>query len=394
VSEPNTTAPSGGASTPVAPPAGALARDSGLAIVAGWSAYLIGAAGGLILARVLQPEGKGTYSLLFLGGILAGAVLTFGTDLWSTKEASRQGITDDVAGMVRRHVQVITLVSVLGLALYVGLVVAFTASLPPAEPFAVFLLALTSVWYVSLAGLVRGARQMKTLLRMQVATPLVFVAGLAIWAVIGDLTVAGALLLAVLGRVASIALGPWRHVITSRPAARKQWFEVLRSHVSSSVGMLVEFASYRIDMLFIALFLTTTEVGLYSVALPLSELLWLLPNALAQVLLPHVAASGSAGASATATAIRLTLGFSIVAAVGLIAVASPLIQWLYGSSYDGASSALPLLAVGAVILSTWKLVTADLLARGDSSIRARGGLVAIGVLAVAVPVLPRPLIHI
>ena len=43
---------------------------------------------------------------------------------------------------------------------------------------------------------------------------------------------------------------------------------------------MVEFASYRVDVLFIAVFLSTTEVGLYSVALPLSELLWLLPNGL------------------------------------------------------------------------------------------------------------------
>lgn len=228
---------------------------------------------------------------------------------------------------------------------------------------------------------------MKALLRMQVAAPLVFVVGLAVWATAAELTVAGALFLAVLGRLASIALGPWRRVIASEPVERARWFGVLKSHISSSVGVLVEFASYRVDVLFIAVFLTTTDVGLYSVALPLSELLWLLPNALAQVLLPHVAASGTAGASATATAIRLTLGFSVVGAVGLVALASPVIGLLYGSDYLGAATALPLLALGAVILAAWKLVTADLLARGDSSIRARGGLLAIGVLTVSVPLL-------
>ena len=101
----NTTAPREGKTFPDVPGAGALARDSSVAIVASWSSHLIGAAGGLVLARALQPEGKGTYSLLFLGGILAGAVMTFGTDLWSTKEASRNGITSEVAGTVRRHLQ-------------------------------------------------------------------------------------------------------------------------------------------------------------------------------------------------------------------------------------------------------------------------------------------------
>lgn len=364
-----------------------LVRDSGVAIATSWASHLIGAAGGLVLARSLQPEGKGTYSLLFLGSILAGALMTFGTDLWSTKEASRHGITSYVAGTVRRHLQVITGVSLVGFALYSAIHLAIADRLPPTEASWVYLLAVTSVWSVSLAGLLRGTREMRALMRMQVAAPLVFFVGLTLWATVAELTIAAALLLAVIGRLVSVGLGPWRLVLASDPVEWARWVEVLRSHASSSVGMLVEFASYRIDVLFIAVFLTTTEVGLYSVALPLSELLWLLPSALAQVLLPHVAASGDGGTSATATAIRLTISFSVVAAALLVAFASPAIDLLYGSSYLGAAKALPLLAVGAVILASWKLVTADLLARGDSSIRARGGLLAIGVLAVAVPLL-------
>jgi O-antigen/teichoic acid export membrane protein len=352
--------------------------------LASWSAHFIGAAGGLVLARSLQPEGKGVYSLLFLAGILAGAVMTFGTDLWSTKEASRSGITAEVAGIVRRHLQMITSVSLVAFVVYGATHLIVTDRVPPPEAFAVFLLAVTSCWSVSLAGLLRGTRQMKALLQMQLIAPLVFVAGIAVWAAVSEPTVAGALWLAVAGRVASIARGPWRSVLAGEPVERRRWFRVLRSHVSSSVGVLVEFASYRVDVLFIAVFLTTTEVGLYSVALPLSELLWLLPNGLAQVLLPHVAASTSGTASSTAAAIRLTLGFSVVGAGVLVALAAPVIETLYGEEYLGAAAALPLLALGAVILSAWKLVTADLLARGDSSIRARGGLLAIAVLAVSV----------
>ena len=96
----------------------------------------------------------------------------------------------------------------------------------------------------------------EALMRMQVASPVVFAAGVAVWAAVSDLTVAGALYLAVLGRVASIAIGPWRPILTSAPAGRSPWQTVLRTHVSSSVGVLVEFASYRVDVLFIAVFLT------------------------------------------------------------------------------------------------------------------------------------------
>lgn len=366
---------------------GALARDSGLAMLAGWSSYLIGAIGGLVLARALQPDGKGLYSLLFLGGILAGAVVTLGTDLWSTKESSRQGLTTEIGGLVRRQLQVITGLGVGGALLATVAYLVLGGGPPPAEVVALILLAVTSGWSVSLTALLRGARQMSALLRMQLVSASVFVVGIAAWAAQSGVTVVGALYVAVFARLVSIALGPWRLILHSRSADLSVWFGVVRSHASSSLGVLVEFASYRVDVLFVALFLTTSEVGLYSVALPLSELLWLLPNALAQVLLPHVAASGAKGASATATAVRLAVGFSLVAGLILVVTSSWLISLLYGDAYRPAAAALPLLSLGAVILTTWKLVTTDLLARGDSSIRARGGVLALLVLVLSLPVL-------
>ena len=376
-----------GPTSTAGPRPGALARDSGLAMLASWSSYLIGAVGGLVLARALQPEGKGLYSLLFLGGILAGAVVTLGTDLWSTKETSRQGLTIEIGGLVRRQLQVITGLGVGGAMVATVAYLVLAGGLPPAEAFALILLAVSSGWSVSLAALLRGARRMSALLRMQLVSAVVFVVGIAAWAALSEVTVIGALYVAIFARLVSIALGPWRLILASRPTEASVWFSIVRSHASSSLGVLVEFASYRVDVLFVALFLTTTEVGLYSVALPLSELLWLLPNALAQVLLPHVAASGAKGASATATAVRLAVGFSIAAAVVLVAASSWLISLLYGDVYRPAAAALPLLSLGAVILTTWKLVTTDLLARGDSSIRARGGVLALVVLVLSLPVL-------
>ncbi|MFT7602301.1 MAG: O-antigen/teichoic acid export membrane protein [Acidimicrobiales bacterium] len=364
---------------------GQLARDSAVAMVTTWTTYVAGAVGGLVLARTLSPEGKGLYALLFLAGILAGAAGTFGTDLWSTKEAANQGIAGNVPEVVKFHLEMVTMVLVvLGLAAW--LVTAPILGRPaPTGLIAVLVLTIASVWAVSLAALMRGTRDMRNLLKMHALTAAVFLFGIGCLAAMDRITVLSALYLASGAKVIGSFVGPWKHVLTSQRATVDVWWAVVRGHVSSSVGVLAEFVSYRVDILFVALFLSTTEVGLYSVALPLSELLWLIPNALAQVLLPHVAKSGSS--EATVIAIRLATLTSIVGAAILVLFAIPILHLLYGDAYRDAAVTIPFLAGGAVVLTVWKLVTTDLLARGHSSIRAHGGVLGIAVLCATLPIL-------
>jgi O-antigen/teichoic acid export membrane protein len=89
----------------------------------------------------------------------------------------------------------------------------------------------------------------------------------------------------------------------------------------------------------------------------------------------------------------IALTFAVTTACGLVLsiVARPLITTLFGASFAGAATAVPLLAVAAVAGGVWKVLGADVVAAGRTSPRlwsASAGLVSMVVVdVVAIPML-------
>ncbi len=157
--------------------------------------------------------------------------------------------------------------------------------------------------------------------------------------------------------------------------------------IPAGAGELVLLAMLRIDVVLVAAFLPVADAGLYAVAIALSEFLWVIPDGIALVVLPTSAADPAPKRSRRL--IALTFGVTIGCGLVLSVVARPLITTLFGASFAGAATAVPLLAVAAVAGGVWKVLGADVVAAGRTSPRlwsAAAGLVCmVAVDVVAIP---------
>jgi O-antigen/teichoic acid export membrane protein len=137
---------------------------------------------------------------------------------------------------------------------------------------------------------------------------------------------------------------------------------------------LLQQVNYRFDVLILGGFATASAVGVYSVALTLTSVAWVLPQSLQMVLFPRTASLAEAAASgelsgvesdeAVARAIRhgvlLTLPSGLAVAV-LLLVGVPL---LYGSKFH---ETIPLgfaLLPGVLLLGISKVVGSAIIGRG------------------------------
>jgi O-antigen/teichoic acid export membrane protein len=151
---------------------------------------------------------------------------------------------------------------------------------------------------------------------------------------------------------------------------RPRWnVSVLRSTLAFGlrgyVGNVLQFFNYRLDMLLVNAFLGPAGVGIYSVSVRFAEMLWYLPNAVSFVIFPKAAASKPEAMNRfTPRVFRITLGLTVLGALGLGLVGRPIIVLIYSSTF--ASAYLPLLALlpGVVLLGGAKVLTNEIAGRG------------------------------
>ncbi|MDP8228473.1 MAG: oligosaccharide flippase family protein [Candidatus Electryoneaceae bacterium] len=133
----------------------------------------------------------------------------------------------------------------------------------------------------------------------------------------------------------------------------------------SHAANLSTFLRLRFDMFLVAYFLSMTEVGYYSVAVGMIAVLWYIPTAIAQVLIPHISErDDKAGDHLTPLLARLGFSVALVGGTVLGGAGWWLIRFVFGEAFSPAYIPLLLLVPGGVIYSLGKVLAGDLLGRG------------------------------
>lgn len=123
--------------------------------------------------------------------------------------------------------------------------------------------------------------------------------------------------------------------------------------------------NYRLDLFIIAGFLPLSQVGLYTTAVTLAEMVGYLGNAVNTALIPKLASEkDDLTFSMTPKVTRLTILLTLIAALGMAVIAYPLILLFFGARFSGAFYPLLLLLPGIVALGGSVVLSGDLMARG------------------------------
>lgn len=304
----------------------------------------------LITSRFLLPEGRGAFTLALLTVTIASTVLGNGTAI--THEIGRR--TSPVQDIVVRGL-VLNLVLSLGAAAVLVPLGVFREGLGAGHLMMLGLpLLLVSQ---TLGGALVGQGRLRLYNLVQLIDSAVIVAGLTILVAWRDYGLEGAVVSWLAGQVVSTGV--------LLAAATDLWLPVPRSAFSpgrlrpiftlgAKAGLvsLVSMINYRVELFLLEAFEGLAEVGIYSVAMSLAELLWLLSWTIQTVVVdPAVNEEEERAVSVVAQGVRQSVLLTGIAAIGLAVVGAATIPLVFGEPFRDSIMPLLILLPGVVIFS-------------------------------------------
>ncbi len=321
-----------------------------------FAAVALGATSGVVLARALGPDGRGEYAVAVAVASTTASLAHLSIEqanvyLWHRGEQKRELASNAMVlaatvGTAAAVIAGIVAWNVLDGVDEVALLVVLAAV--PMNLAALYFNNLTvlddRIGRVNLGTLVAGGVQ---------------TVGVVALAALGDLDVGEAAVLWALAAALPILVvargfgARLRHV--SGRLARK----ALRTGLQYHLGMAALFLLWRVDIFLLNGLSTQAQVGLYAVAVSVGELLYVVTNATAEVVLPgQVGGTDRAAADFTARVFRVNTVLAMVVALGVVALAPLVVPAVFGSDFGESVGPLAALMPGVAALGIIRPVTA------------------------------------
>lgn len=354
----------------------------------------VGALTGIIIARALGPTGRGQYVVVVTVSSIAVALGHLSVEqahvyLWAELRERRRALIANaglLAAIVGGAVAVVAAVAValLGPDLVplfstTALVIALAA-----VPFSLMvmwnngLLLLAGKLGRYNAGMLLGAlTQCALLIGLTLTGHISTFAVVAVWG-------------ATMGLPLLVSLRTLRPRF--RDASLPLAVRTIRTGLRYHAGLAAFFLLLRLDVLLLNGLVSPEQVGLYSVAVTMAELVWLFTDSVANAVVARQADSELADAArVTAASVRFSIVGAVVLTLG-IGVTSPLLlPFLYGAQFAGAVVPLAVLLPGVVCLAVSRPVGSYLLRLNrpllTAGSAAAAGMLNVGLVLLLVPVL-------
>jgi O-antigen/teichoic acid export membrane protein len=211
----------------------------------------------------------------------------------------------------------------------------------------------------------------------------------------GELTVASAMYTVLAAAVFSLIVSfvaIWREL---RPKWQPGFGELqtsLRYGLRDYPGVLTEFVNWRLDLMMLVGVASSTSVGLYSIAVRLSDITTVLASSVGDALMPEVAASKKVGEATriVTRSLRLTLFAHLLILAPLWMAAPYILRFAYGEGFVPVTNVLRLLMVASVIWSAGAIVISGLNGLGHPGLSTISRIAAALIMVVTLTVwLPR-----
>jgi O-antigen/teichoic acid export membrane protein len=337
----------------------------------------------IVIARLLGPEGRGITSLYQTGINATYAVISFGVSIGALYYVSRGEVTPRKAMESGLSATLGSAVLAAAGALVIGAL--FADEMAEADvPYWLVIVAIPLVVQFRLTEvLLRADGRFLVVSIVEFLVPAVVLLALLAVEFTAGLTVGRAIAVWSLAPLPSLLiayafLGPpaWPHRFDFSPTT----FRLVRFGVQGQLGNIVQLLNYRLDSYLVLFFVDATGVGLYAVAVSLSEGLWLLANSVATVLIPKLTASGSDYAARTTPVIcRNTLLVTALGALALAVLSFALVPFLFGNEFEDAVEPLLWLLPGVVAASATKVLAAYVFSQGRPMINTTISAVTLAV---------------
>jgi len=363
---------------------GTFTKNTLITVITRVLQLILGIGTSIIIARILGPEGKGIYSLAILLpsllvtfanlGIGSASVFYIGKKQYSPKEIFGANII--FTGLISAF------------ALIVGLIIVFffPQKLFPGVPKECLFLALSLIPFQFFSSFVinilLGLQKIKKYNFIQLIQNFVFLFLIVIFLLGLHFGVKAV----IIAEILSLFVGSIILFIETKKETNGLIFSLKKSILKDffSYGLKAYFANilgflhYRIDQFMLNIFLNPTAVGIYSVAVGISEKLWLIPQSASTILFPKVSSETDEKSLKEFTPLvcRNILWTTIFLSLILYLITPWLIVLLYSKQYLNSIVPFRILLIGAITLAGSKIIANDLAGRGKPMINTYVGIIS------------------
>lgn len=319
---------------------------------------------GIIIARYLGPQGKGTFTALTVVPAIIASFAAMGIRRTAIYFIGKKELSDrEVASAV---IQILIISSAVGMALtalafywldnpsFSFLLIAFTVLIIPFR--------LSTVY---IAGIYIGKQQYRFANMIKWSMPLLNFLLLVLFIVVLNMGIKGALL-AMLGSGIIISAVAFRK-LSSDIGFSLAWNgslikRMLRLGGLYATSLLILKLIYRIDVLLLERMSDLSEVGYYSIAVNISEQLWQLPIAVGIVLMSRSANTRDDKQmnQQVGQSLRFSLIASMLGAAVLFVLAPFFIPWIYGADFDRAVILFQTVLPGIILFIIFRILNSHL----------------------------------
>ena len=353
-----------------------LAGGAALSVLADIGPLVAAGVLSIVLGRVIGPSGNGEFAVLLTLASFVVLVFSLGLSTGLTYEVSRGWRARDAFAASYRLAAGL---GVLGAAAGFGFYLLTRHSIFDSVELSLAVVTLTTVpammavQFASSILLGRDRYEGYMALQLTTAAVLLFAAsGLALAfelpGAVAGLAASGWITAAVGALLLSRLDGRATH-----PAQGGRMRHAFRFGLLAWGGNLLQQVNYRFDLLILAAYATASDVGVYSVALTLTGIAWILPHGLQMVIFPRTAsldaAAGSGELSAEESDAAVTRGVRhsvllLVPAGLIVAVLLVLVPLVYGSKFHQTVGLGFVLLPGVLALGVGKVLGSVVAGRG------------------------------
>ncbi len=333
-----------------------IVRNVKLVVVANAAILFCGVVTSLLSARTLGPAGRGDLLVVTLWPPVCALLVTFGLD-----QAHRYWVAKDplcVSTLFSNAILFAAIVGPLTVALSELVIPQVVGQRNPETMWLVRLYLVNipaALVQFLMIGLLEGARRFGWAGGARLIFFVVQGVGYFLLWIYGRLTVESAALTLMLAQFGAMLLSLFAVLRELKPRWQPSWCEwkkVLGFGVRDYPGVLADFTTLRLDQLLLGGMASSAAIGLYFVAVRLSEITALMASSVADALMPEVAASHADRAERLlGRSLRLTLYTHLLVLIPLWLSAPHVLRYLYGESFLAATATARILLLASVVLS-------------------------------------------
>jgi O-antigen/teichoic acid export membrane protein len=333
---------------------------------------VLGLVSSVILARVLQPEGRGGYAMVLFFSSVMSYYFTFGFGQAAIFHVGK-GLYD--RAQVLGNTLTVTMFLSLASMCVGGAVIYFYSSrlFPSVDPAFLWLglgvipVQLTSGILTQLALAIHNVRIYTVSLLMKGGGTLI---AMVIFLAVFNGGVKMALTIEI---AASLIVCVYLWFVLrweAGPLDYRVHFSYIRQAfrfgLSTYVGTTLMLFHYRVDVFLINVYLSASQVGFYSLSASLAEKISFVSDGISTILFPRLAAEKNRETvnHLTPVVLRAVLLSLCLMGGGLFLLGYVVTTTLYGVSYAPAVTPLRVLLIGTVSAGAWGILESDIKSRG------------------------------